>query len=446
MEDSIIETVNTIGVREHYDKAVRLALEWFTAPQPIDGKGSDLELLGAYCDQLTVGPSQDEVGALEALADQFIGNLSHDDLQALVDSSSVARDTQLLLQVVRETWAGQFNAEPYTSLVMMDYLLHDAGRSYRELWANPNVLNGKFTEATVPLVVTWPTESTVPMKAMILGKQRSPYSSHYTQPIFRAPGRCTTFALKMEESIKSLEGLDFEFHHTHHHRLARCKGTGLVIDTNSLDGPFILPEGVVKKRLKGDRTQAFSYASGSSKYETTDGRDRPIEASPTFPSSPEQAMAKCLLELAEHKRLQPLCYFRSYEPVPGETPLRLSGHAERPSDFELVDYTTRKYVTRYHGMVKWVLHRRELLLIPGGKDGMQQVIAWDGSGKADEECECRKVVEVFVCEHGGPYANRQWFNEEVKAVYDLLWDAATRLFGPPSLKGGMGRVEPAGGS
>jgi len=44
-------------------------------------------------------------------------------------------------------------------------------------------------------------------------------------------------------------------------------------------------------------------------------------------------------------------------------------------------------------MVKWVLHRRELLLIPGGKDGMQQVIAWDGSGKADEECECRKVVE-----------------------------------------------------
>lgn len=315
---------------------------------------------------------------------------------------------RILIHEINKIWSLHFNAEPYTSFVMVDYLLQNAGISYAELWTSPNTLTKKFTKSTV------------------LG-------TNWTLPIFYSPGRCTTFALRMEELLCEVPGMDVEFHHTQRHRLGRCKKTGMLIDTNSLGGPFILVEGAEVKRKKGDRPQNFKYLSGTSIYTTENSGGKEYQQKSKGPCTREQAMSKCLLEVAMEKELEPLCYFRFVR----SHVLSIKARSNILRSYDLINAENALYNTSYYGMIKWRIQHRDLLLIPDPKDNTPNLITivWDGSGTAEGEDRCKAVLKDFISQYGGPHGHGQWYTADFVAdIHCKFWSAANGLWGYPKVK------------
>ncbi len=70
----------------------------------------------------------------------------------------------------------------------------------------------------------------------------------------KRPSRCTSFAIQAAQIIEGFQILrevpvesrfEFEFYDVEGHRLARCKKTGLAIDSTSRKGPVVVPTGGV---------------------------------------------------------------------------------------------------------------------------------------------------------------------------------------------------------
>ena len=171
---------------------------------------------------------------------------------------------KLLWRNIKNEWFTIFNSQPFTSFAMVDYLVEQAGISYVELWTEPNILQDKIVKTNL--------------------KKTSKLAS-----LFDKPGRCTVFAIQMEESIQRqrIPDFDFDFHDNGPHRFARCKETGALIDTNVECGPILLQEGEFVIRGNDFRPGTYWYESGISHF---DRLDRPVSVR----SVESEAQQQCL--------------------------------------------------------------------------------------------------------------------------------------------------------
>jgi hypothetical protein len=146
-----------------------------------------------------------------------------------------------------EAFARIFNGGPYTALAMLRYILNAAGATPDKLVANINVV-AKVTEK------------------QIKGK----HDINKMQEIWaRNTGRCTSFAVKAVSSLESKSTkYKFEIYDLQGHRVARCRNTGVVIDSSSRipGGAFVLLEGGWARFEKTDAS--WKFKSSESKFES----------------------------------------------------------------------------------------------------------------------------------------------------------------------------------
>lgn len=111
---------------------------------------------------------------------------------------------------------------------MFDFLLDRADKSYKDLLENPKILENFMDDKQID------------------------HGNDFRE-LLKRPGRCTSFAvqvvtkLEIVQRVRKQDMFDFEFFdltkHNLKHRLARCKKTGILIDSSSSVGAFVLKEG-----------------------------------------------------------------------------------------------------------------------------------------------------------------------------------------------------------
>lgn len=145
-------------------------------------------------------------------------------------------------------WVNTFDDGPYTSFKMMDYMLYKANKaSYEDLAKNPKVAKNiskqdieKDDMTKGPLFDTWGSKT----------------------------GRCTSFAIKITtELVKANPGVfDFKVYDLKGHRVARCMKTGVLIDSSSWVGAFVLKEGEWKTFEDGTSSAKWKWINKESKF------------------------------------------------------------------------------------------------------------------------------------------------------------------------------------
>lgn len=157
-----------------------------------------------------------------------------------------------------DIWAFNFNKGPYTSFRMVDFLITRTAKStWKKFLEKPELLQGLSD-------------------GQIVGDSRTLFdnlSNTYT-------GRCTSFALNCVRDLERLKPVgpagegywDFKFYDLKGHRVARCEKTGVLIDSSSKRGAFVLDEGSWKS-LDEEDDQRWKFlkgppgGSGTSKFE-----------------------------------------------------------------------------------------------------------------------------------------------------------------------------------
>ena len=160
-------------------------------------------------------------------------------------------------KVQRESaWALFFNMTPYTTFWMVDYLLYKSVVSYADLLDDPNILRkGKVTNSDIQNSIT----EDLSFLSIL-------------------PGRCTSFAIQVSSHLEELpHNFDFEYYDLNGHRVARCKLTGILIDSGGPNGPINLPDGKKVAAVDDPRKRKWSYESGSFTYSSKNRRGDKIE-------------------------------------------------------------------------------------------------------------------------------------------------------------------------
>jgi hypothetical protein len=166
----------------------------------------------------------------------------------------------------QRNWFYRFQREPYTSFWMIDDLINRAnvkilkapkckGYSYEDFINNPKSLKQVLSEAEI---------------------QSSDLGS-FTHVLLK-PGRCTSFAIQTASEIAAWRRRDFDFKFCDlgRHRVARCSKTGLLIDSSSSVGAFILREGQWKSF---DNQTRWKWSSETSKFEMVYRRGETVPVS-----------------------------------------------------------------------------------------------------------------------------------------------------------------------
>ena len=127
------------------------------------------------------------------------------------------------LESARTAWNEVFTEGPYTSFVMFQYIMTRLEKTHQDCARTEKVLQTIKHENLEPEDIDGPMAYTWNLKT----------------------GRCTSFALKVVSLLESRHQniFDFRFHDLKGHRAARCLKTGVVIDSSSMTGAFVLPEG-----------------------------------------------------------------------------------------------------------------------------------------------------------------------------------------------------------
>jgi hypothetical protein len=164
----------------------------------------------------------------------------------VIMSQAGAPDENTLLTYVNEVWFKTFSQAPYTSIWMIEYLLGKTDLSYEEILEDPGILHKTLEDE--PL--------------------RFEYEDEFKY-ISSRPGRCTSFAIQVVRDLEETaderghrDRFEFEFFELGFHRVARCKKTGIMIDSSSSHGAFILKEG------------AWETFTGLAKWEWNPGNSR----------------------------------------------------------------------------------------------------------------------------------------------------------------------------
>jgi hypothetical protein len=170
-------------------------------------------------------------------------------------------DTQTL-SAARRVWQEILAGGPYTALKMVEYLKQQGGKTYEGFLANPrtalegvtNRVIGKHDINAYPLSITWNSMT----------------------------GRCTSFAIKAVNDLERMglkdaankPAFDFEIFNLGRHRVARCKRTGILIDSSSTKpgGAFLLPEGAEWLKF-GESRVSWKYSNSKSKFERNGNPD-----------------------------------------------------------------------------------------------------------------------------------------------------------------------------
>ncbi|KAL2130687.1 hypothetical protein VTI74DRAFT_6074 [Chaetomium olivicolor] len=288
-----------------------------------------------------------------------------------------------------DIWVRIFNGGPYTALAMLRYILNTAGTTPDKLVSNVNVV-GKVTATQIK-------------GQHDITKMREIWAKN--------TGRCTSFAVKAVDSLESLKNTKykFEIYDLQGHRVARCRETGVVIDSSSTmpGGAFVLLEGGWARFEKTDAS--WKFKSSESKFESQ-GNAQGLVKKSSSPISPAQAMWICLEGVEANVGRSVPTLFRS---------------------------TDARGVPTYHGMVSWVLSKRAIELVPDiskAKRNRKVIIQWakdkNMQGTVADLKACVRELEQFVKNYGGA---KQWVADGINEFHDQLFSAAVVAWGYPRL-------------
>ncbi|KAL7628311.1 hypothetical protein AAE478_002511 [Parahypoxylon ruwenzoriense] len=280
-----------------------------------------------------------------------------------------------------QVWRDTFTNGPYTSLKMVEYLLRRARceNPYDMLIADPRLLRTisvqdiEADDMNGGLYSTWASRT----------------------------GRCTSFAVKVSTLLQNRYPNVFQFsiYDLKGHRVARCRKTGVLIDSSSKHGAFILKEGEWKSFEDSDA--CWKWFSGKSKFETSKG---PRKLSSDI-LSPKRSMAVCLSEVAAKSTC--ICLFRSMK--------------QGKPDF--------------YGMISWAIGKKQLEMVPDiHKRNDKVIVDWKLKGTRDDLQECTFYLVRFVTDYGGPLGERQWMADGINQINNGIWEAANKAWGCPKLR------------
>ncbi|KND89173.1 hypothetical protein TOPH_06167 [Tolypocladium ophioglossoides CBS 100239] len=283
--------------------------------------------------------------------------------------------------MAQKAWVDTFNDGPYTSFKMLDYMLLKAGKvSYEELVKTPKVAKKVKKEDIEkdnmdknPLFDTWGSKT----------------------------GRCTSFTVKITAELAKAHPkmFDFKIYDLKGHRVARCIKTGVLIDSSSWVGAFILEEGEWKTFQDGTTSAKWKWLKGKSKFQR--GNDTKVSSTVL---TPIKAMAMCLTEIADKPTVVTL--FRSFT----------DGKAG------------------FHGMFSWVLKGKEtrLEMTPNlEKRKTKLVVAWGKNGTEKDNETCVFNFAQFVMNYGGPHSKKQREADGIEKIHEGIWNALNKLWGFP---------------
>ncbi|KAK0706890.1 hypothetical protein B0T26DRAFT_478797 [Lasiosphaeria miniovina] len=307
------------------------------------------------------------------------------------------------LALAKQEWMKIFNGGPYTGLLMLEHLLNAATKTHEQFLTDPK---NSIKKATLDHVTGSDLQR--------LGSTWNTYA-----------GRCTSFAVKGISELNAHSGaggvpiFNFEIYDLSRHRVARCRNTGIVLDSSSTitGGAFALPEGAWARFP--ETNASWKFKSSESKFERDGNVEGKIKHS-SSPITPAEAMIICLKEVEESAAKSVPTLFRS------------ASSQSQPV---------------FHGIIVWCPkdHALELGASTGDwRDGKKMVIQFpkyignpqvlDATmvGTQDELQECLQQLLQFIHDYGGPHGQEQW--ETVSTVNTALIQAAVNHWGMPKLR------------
>lgn len=102
---------------------------------------------------------------------------------------------------------------------------------------------------------------------------KGPYPNHFDTTWNLKTGRCTSFALGVVDWLERMAPpdvpgyWDFQFYDLNGHRVARCKRTGLLVDSSSRNGALVLKEDEEWLTFDGS-DQSWKWSKGESKFQS----------------------------------------------------------------------------------------------------------------------------------------------------------------------------------
>lgn len=159
-------------------------------------------------------------------------------------------------QMANAAWRQVYEEGPYTGVIMIDHLRQRAGianwnQVLKEGYSKNKGLKGL---------------SSVSARRDELMKDAQ------LKKIWKGQtGRCTSFAVKVIDLLdKSSPGtFKFRIYDIGRHRVARCEKTGVLIDSSSQNGAFVLREGEWARHEGSEAS--WKWIKGKSKFERVEG-------------------------------------------------------------------------------------------------------------------------------------------------------------------------------
>ncbi|KAK4150845.1 hypothetical protein C8A00DRAFT_36535 [Chaetomidium leptoderma] len=319
---------------------------------------------------------------------------------------------QGLAEAQRE-WQAIFAGGPYTGLKMLEYIMTEGHVTHQAF-----LTDAKRSIATVTTAI---------ISKQDINKMAATW-------VFKT-GRCTSLAVKAVYDLSRLDLkhkttkqplFNFCIYDLGRHRIARCRNTGIVIDSSSSmpGGAFDLQEGTWQRF---EETQAsWKFKNSESKFESQGDVHGRVKSSSTA-ITPQAAMVQCLQEIAE------------------------SAADSVPTLFRTVDRATG--VGLFHGLVVWAPRQRAIKMAKNTQDWKdkrivtiqwaQQVRTKAGAPTAvlDNKMQGTEQdlkaglthLSQFIQAYGGPNGAAQWEADGIDTFTLQLVQAACDLWGFPKL-------------
>lgn len=152
-----------------------------------------------------------------------------------------------LLNIANYHFGNMFANSAYTSLMMLKFWIWTRGITYEQYVSNPHCLLDQddynaYVERSRQDGDLDPAGHEFPNTRRWLWQF---HDDVFMPLIHTGTGRCTSFAIQAADTIQSQHrgSFDFVYYRMGNHYLARCKKTGIVIDSSCKKGAFVLPEG-----------------------------------------------------------------------------------------------------------------------------------------------------------------------------------------------------------
>jgi len=144
-------------------------------------------------------------------------------------------------------WRDTYHNGSYTSLVMLDFLINKRAVTYDTYLRKRSVIldQNDFTAYEARLAVDRDADPTPEEFRRTKDWLLQFSDADFNFVVDNGTGRCTSFAIQTARRLENqhLNIFDFDFYKLGIHHLARCKKTGIVIDSSSKRGAFVLQPG-----------------------------------------------------------------------------------------------------------------------------------------------------------------------------------------------------------